>query len=598
MLSSSIKKRVTSTAPVARSPFNVVQLPLRVGVASEPGDGEQYNTDSYRLIEVYTPTPEGAVGAVIPVAIVASVVNPGHPSSAVSQRAVETLYAALRRQSDQSIQQRLVAALQQAKQAGRPPTIDDGQPANQEVSMVVAAVWQQTIHLAYSGDCRAYFISNGAIQPLIHTAHQAALYVPITFPPRSPHSLLFPPRRTPVDQQGTRLTPATPDTLALQPPMHQSHTDQLHTYQVAFNTGDTLLLCTPGLYRAVSEQAMRDAVVDQHPQTAAWQLAMQANQAKATASYTALLIQQTESQMQPAISPRRARYGGLLLVCCLLLVIAQLFAFAKESKAPLTIGNQTLISLPIATMAQATPVAAEKAPASPATPLSQPLSDQDHKRSAAATVTNASAVAVATSTPSLVVVERLWTRLALTATISAFSQNFTAALQKAGNAVAAAQTATASAPTPTPTATVTLTPTLPPTPTPTRRPPTPTYTPTALVPLPKRNDFANASVKLLEPAEYDTLTEKRPFRWQANFVLPPGYAFEVVFWQHDQDPLKQGKGYAGLTTTTQINASYEHFRIRDGAEGEYHWGVLLVRPKPYQRVKYLGGGRLIYVKQQ
>ena len=111
-----------------------------------------------------------------------------------------------------------------------------------------------------------------------------------------------------------------------------------------------------------------------------------------------------------------------------------------------------------------------------------------------------------------------------------------------------------------------------------------------------RANFTKAAVVLLEPAVNDTLADKRPFRWQANFALPPGYAFEVVFWKHGQDPLRQGKGYAGLSTVPQVNASADSFHQRSAPEGEYQWGVLLVVKEPYQRVKYLGGDQVIYVK--
>lgn len=158
--------------------------------------------------------------------------------------------------------------------------------------------------------------------------------------------------------------------------------------------------------------------------------------------------------------------------------------------------------------------------------------------------------------------------------------------------------ATAS-PTALPTATATPPPSATNTPKATPKPRRPTPTPVATrirnVVAPTDN-LANAKVELLEPVEKDTLLDKRPFRWQSNFTLPPGYAYEVVFWQRGEDPLLQGKGYAGLTVKQQINGSAESFHQRNAPPGEYHWGLLLVIKQPYQRVKYLGGDNVIYVR--
>ena len=109
-------------------------------------------------------------------------------------------------------------------------------------------------------------------------------------------------------------------------------------------------------------------------------------------------------------------------------------------------------------------------------------------------------------------------------------------------------------------------------------------------------DLANVTVQLMEPVENDTLAEKRPFQWQTNFTPPPGYAFEVVFWQRGEDPMLHGKGFAGLTVEHRINAGSDSFHQRNAPAGEYRWGVLLVIQQPYQRVKYLGGERVIYVR--
>jgi len=198
----------------------------------------------------------------------------------------------------------------------------------------------------------------------------------------------------------------------------------------------------------------------------------------------------------------------------------------------------------------------------------------------------------------------------LTTTSTAATQNQRAALATASptRTLSATVTQTATPPaTPTATPSATVTPTsIPPTPVPPTRAPTRTprarqRTATPVAPAPPKSvtdsaNFTTATVVLLEPVAKDTLTDKRSFRWQANFSLPPGYAFELVFWQAGQDPLRHGKGYAGLSTETRVNASANSFQQRNAPEGEYRWGVLLVIKEPYQRIKYLGGDQVIYVK--
>ncbi|MCE7979675.1 MAG: hypothetical protein DYG89_00670 [Caldilinea sp. CFX5] len=152
------------------------------------------------------------------------------------------------------------------------------------------------------------------------------------------------------------------------------------------------------------------------------------------------------------------------------------------------------------------------------------------------------------------------------------------------------ETAT-SPPTPPPTATSTATPTPLPTQTPTPRP-TATNTATRRPPTPTATIVAG-KVKPLTPLDNESSNGTVRFAWQANFTPAEGYAFELVFWRPDRDPLRHGFGVAAPTRGNQVSVD---LRRLDNDLGErlepatYRWGLLLVRTSPtYERIRYLGG---------
>lgn len=143
-------------------------------------------------------------------------------------------------------------------------------------------------------------------------------------------------------------------------------------------------------------------------------------------------------------------------------------------------------------------------------------------------------------------------------------------------------------PTVTPSKTATQQPTLPPTQPATATPDTVASSDNNLV------SKLPTMVTLLVPNEGDTLDSKLTFSWVVSTALPDGYQFEPVFWRAGEDAIRDGRGYGGTTTNTSLTVSADVFRAT--GEGEYYWGILLVKTDPYQRISYLGGNKLIYVK--
>ena len=211
----------------------------------------------------------------------------------------------------------------------------------------------------------------------------------------------------------------------------------------------------------------------------------------------------------------------------------------------------------------------------------------------------------ATPTPALTpfrVAQTLADHTATATTAGAATSTATVAATSTADATATSTPLPTETPTPTPTATASLTP--PPTETPTTTPtPLPTETPT-----PRPTATATAThrpsptptvvtgkVEPINPLDNESSNEKVLFEWQATFIPAEGYAFELVLWLPNQDPLRHGFGVAA---PTRGNRAMVDLRRLDNDLGDrlepqtYQWGILLVRTTPkYERIRYLGGDR-------
>jgi len=100
------------------------------------------------------------------------------------------------------------------------------------------------------------------------------------------------------------------------------------------------------------------------------------------------------------------------------------------------------------------------------------------------------------------------------------------------------------------------------------------------------------TVVLLEPPEQTSSEDSMTFAWQSDLALPLGQAYEVIIWEHAQNPLGEGLGIAPPTQdqrlTVQFKGLYAAGVMRPG---DYQWGILLVTADPYTRIALLDGGR-------
>jgi hypothetical protein len=122
-----------------------------------------------------------------------------------------------------------------------------------------------------------------------------------------------------------------------------------------------------------------------------------------------------------------------------------------------------------------------------------------------------------------------------------------------------------------------------------------TPSPTSAVSPSNTGNVPQITVSLLAPGDGNTLNDRVTLNWAISSPLPTGYAFEPIFWQGNEDPMKDGRGYGGTTKETNLGVTAEIFRALGASEGEYYWGILLVN-EPYKRVAYLGGKHVLHVK--
>lgn len=133
-----------------------------------------------------------------------------------------------------------------------------------------------------------------------------------------------------------------------------------------------------------------------------------------------------------------------------------------------------------------------------------------------------------------------------------------------------------------------------PTPNPLRPTATPAYTQVAPPGTPASVASGDRWVTLREPENNANGNRRWNFRWEPNFALPAGTAFEVVFWQDGQDPLTQSKGGVPPTQNNQAGITLDVlYGLGIVRSGRNHWGVLLVQPEsgsqPYRRLAFLRG---------
>ncbi len=148
--------------------------------------------------------------------------------------------------------------------------------------------------------------------------------------------------------------------------------------------------------------------------------------------------------------------------------------------------------------------------------------------------------------------------------------------------------------TPSPEPTATASPTVIPTETasPTAPPPTVAPRPTATRPAPTPQPTAipaPAPPVLSAPVPEQSVNGLINFSWQSAAPLPPGVAYEVVWWNMGEDPAA-ARGIAPPTTENSLAANLDVlYNSGQFTSNRINWSVIAVTTDPYRRLTQPGG---------
>jgi hypothetical protein len=96
--------------------------------------------------------------------------------------------------------------------------------------------------------------------------------------------------------------------------------------------------------------------------------------------------------------------------------------------------------------------------------------------------------------------------------------------------------------------------------------------------------LALSAPALLEPRPNEPRSGVVTFRWQPAGPLPPGAAYEVVWWNAGEDP-GGARGIAAATTETSLAADLDALYNSGQFKGtDLFWTVIIVRTGPYVRL--------------
>lgn len=585
---------------------------LGIAALSDAGRSGKNNEDDYVAFEARASDEEGIPGEVaVQVLVVADGIGGNVAGEMASHLAAQTFYETFSRNSRQRVRQRLIESIDAANHAIYQKTLDQPELQGMGTTIVAAALVRDHLYVAHAGDSRAYVIRNGKAYQLTldHTWAQEAIEAGRLTPVQARD---HPNRHVIKRFLGIAPTVDTDSSMIdinrgpLDPDQSQAwpKSDQL-----SLLPGDTLLLCSDGLTDVVSDKEIEQTVARHQPQEAARKLIDLANKAGGPDNITVLLLQRLPAGA--SVAPRSSRspiFAAALGAVLVVMAVAAWLLLGNQGKAEVA---PTATPLAVAQVATATPLPTEEATAT-TVPTETPVPATATEAPTATSIPTLAALPAFTSTIGITTNSSATVALAVNTMVDQIitdTNEIFSALDGTPSPTSAPLMPSAAGtkpkrPTSTPvsdppTPTLTMTPTVTPTPNATRTPTRVSAT-VANTPVVASNNTTTSdlptTVTLLSPNEGDTLDGRLTFSWNSNVPLPVGYQFEPIFWQVGENPMNDGRGYGGTTTTTSVSISVDVFRNKGEKQGEYYWGVRLVKTDPYESIRYLGGDRLIHIK--
>ncbi|HHB90960.1 MAG TPA: serine/threonine-protein phosphatase, partial [Anaerolineae bacterium] len=448
--------------------FETELTPLVVGQATD--EGSRPNQEDRLLIREFT-TRDGLPALLLMVADGIGGQSTGELASSIAQETIPQVLEELQPTTSE-LTKALVSALEEANKRIYEESLKDMSRAGMGTTCTAVAIVGKRLYLAHVGDSRAYLLRNGSLRQLTidHTWAEEALRHG-----RSPEEIRNHPNRG-VLKRFLGIEPYVEVDTRYKVSSALDDFEDAREKPLFLETTDTIMLCTDGVSDVLHEQQI-EMILSRHPAPkAADELIKAALKAGASDNVTAVVADMPEAQKTAAAAAMPGWVWGALGALLLLLVLAVGGFFLMRGR-----------STPAAPTAVAAQPTVAEAAATSTPESSQAISIVDNTSSAA----GGGLVVVDTPTPEP-------TEAPATATNSEEP-----------------------------------TPTLVPTPTPT---PTRVRTITRTTPRPSQPQDRNTGL----PADFVlTLLEPQPgvtgdgftLRWQTNYPLPPGFAFEPVVWK-------------------------------------------------------------------
>lgn len=530
---------------------------LIVTGATHPGVVRTQNEDHFFAAQA--PVFSSPNGTPAYVAIVADGVGGSVGGEIASQLAVQTLVATLRHPSTPNIPDLLEEAIQRANAAIYAHAQGDPERAEMSTTVVMAVIAGEQLYVAHVGDSRAYLLRHGQIHLLTqdHSWLQEALL-------RQEIALEeiedYAEHRSEITRWLGTPDPVEVDhTVLVTNPVTDSNVVQLQP-------GDTVLLCSDGLFDVVTDAAIAATISKQRtrPGRAANQLIAQANANGGPDNITVVLLHWVQK--------RRSFFWPLIFTALLVLCVSGIGLALRnwDDPAPSTGAISVMVPtatttpsktrLPTATWTVVATPSPEKptttpAPVAPATPTPLPTATP----TPSPTVDVAGIVATSTAmTPSITLTDTPTIQILVTASAT-----------EAQPALPQAQLVSTTLPSIALTVTVTAT------------------TPITL------------TVLATSLRESDLVENEKEFQWEVNRRLQDDEFFELVIWKKGDDPqLHLGMVIVTAIKDTKTKVDLEPLdnQLKEDFEpGEFLWGIRLM---PASRLLAVSSSPFNYQRKQ
>ncbi|MCB9137773.1 MAG: serine/threonine-protein phosphatase [Caldilineaceae bacterium] len=260
---------------------------------TDPGRVRKNNEDSYVLFELRARGLETAL-----IIVVADGVGGQRAGEYASRLAIKTIRREMERHADLfNLHGNMVEAIRSANFAIRQAAANDPSLAGMGTTVVVAAIRNNVVRLAYVGDSRAYWIGKRSVVQLSidHTWIQAAIERGY----KQPHERTVHPNRNVIMRSlgssenievDTRIVPT--GSVAGEPHSFLS--------SLAISSGDAVLLCTDGLSDLVTTDEIAHTIMHNDPGQAADALIRLANEKGGHDNITAVVIQRKSKSRRTA----------------------------------------------------------------------------------------------------------------------------------------------------------------------------------------------------------------------------------------------------------------------------------------------------------